>query len=39
MRRKSLENFKKFSEEMEYTGVKWTRYGGYMAKAKGEHNS
>jgi len=31
--------FKKFSQEMEYTKVKWTHYGGHMAKAKREHNS
>jgi len=23
---------------MEYTRVKWTRYGDHMAKAKGENN-
>jgi len=33
-----LANFRKFSQEMEYTRAKWTRYGGHMAKAKGEHN-
>jgi len=27
------------SQEMEYTRAKWTRYGGHMIKAKGEHNS
>ena len=32
-------NFRKFSQEMEFTKAKWTRYGGHMAKAKGEHNS
>jgi len=31
--------FWKFSQEMEYTRAKLTRYGGHMAKAKGEHNS
>ena len=24
---------------MEYTRAKWTRYGGHMARAEGEHNS
>jgi len=24
---------------MEYTKAKWTRYGGHVAKAEGEHNS
>jgi len=24
---------------MKHTRVKWTRYGGHMADAKGEHNS
>ena len=32
-------NFRKFSQQMEYTRAKWTRYGGQMVKAKGEHNS
>ena len=26
-------------QEMEYTRAKWTRYGGHMAKAKGEQVS
>jgi len=36
---KISQNFGKFSQEMEYARAKWTRYGGHMAKAKGEHNS
>ena len=35
----NLTNFKKFSQEMEHTRAKWTRYGGHMANAKREHNS
>jgi len=34
-----ITNFEKFNQEMEYTRVRWTRYDGHMAKAKGEHNS
>ena len=37
--KKNLASFRKFSQEMEYTGAKWTRYGGHVAKANGEHNS
>jgi len=32
-------NFRKFSQEMEYTRAKWTPYGDHVAKAKEEHNS
>jgi len=28
-----------FTQQMEYTRAKWTLYIGYLAKAKGEHNS
>ena len=35
----NLANFRKFSQDMEYTRAKWTRYGGHMVEAKGEHNS
>jgi len=35
----NLANFRKFSQHMEYTRAKWTRYSGHMVKAKGEHNS
>ena len=35
----NLAKFRKFSQEMEYTRAKWTRYDGHMTKAKGEHNS
>jgi len=34
-----ISNLCKFGQEMEYTKAKWTRYGGHMVKAKGEHNS
>jgi len=34
-----LTNWRKFSQEMEYTRAKWSCYGGHMAEAKGEHNS
>jgi len=32
-------NFRMFSQEMQCTRANWTRYGGHMVKAKGEHNS
>ena len=38
-RAENLTNFRKFGQDMEYTRAKWTRFGGHMAKAKGEHNS
>jgi len=36
---KKSSNFRKFSQEMEYTRAKSTRYSGHIARAKGEHNS
>jgi len=35
----NLANFRRFSQVMEYTRAKWTRYSDHMAKAKEEHNS
>jgi len=35
----NLANFRKFTQEMEYTRAKWTSCGDHMAIAKGEHNS
>jgi len=38
-REENLTNFRKFSQEMKHTRVKWTHYGGHVAKVEGEHNS